>query len=159
MSSSTKSLSRLASLQALYQFEISEDNLTPEQLAYEIANSYNDGSISREYEEQDPANTGSEKLKFNKEYLKQLIHYTLLAKNSADEEISKFLSEGWEVSKLGIINRNILRLALTEFKYFPEVPRKVVINEYTSIAAEFLSENEVGFINSVLDNYITSLAS
>ncbi len=161
MSNSKKSLSRLAAVQALYQYELSNTPQTWGQLAYDIGNSYKDGSMSTEYEENGEVESNGEKyeLKFSQKFLEQLLYYSLENLEGLDVNIRVFLSEGWEVDKLGTITRCILRLGITEFKYFPEIPYKVVINEYTSIASEFLNESEVGFINSVLDNYVKSTSS
>jgi transcription antitermination protein NusB len=46
----------------------------------------------------------------------------------------------------------LLRVAVCELKYFPMTPRKVIVNEYTDISSDMLTEYEVGFVNSILDN-------
>jgi len=53
---------------------------------------------------------------------------------------------------MAIIDRNIMRLAVYEFLYVPETPKKVVINEAIEIAKRFSSSESTQFINGVLDN-------
>ena len=52
---------------------------------------------------------------------------------------------------------NILRCAYVEFNGFSKIPPKVIINEYTNIAASFFNKTEVNFINGVLDKVSNSL--
>ena len=47
---------------------------------------------------------------------------------------------------------SILRVAIAELLYFPEVPYKVIINEFTTLASETVKDAEVPFVNSLLDH-------
>lgn len=54
------------------------------------------------------------------------------------------------VAQLANVDRNVLRLAIYELHYVPEVPYKVVINEAVEIAKRFGGPNSGKFINGVL---------
>ncbi len=60
-------------------------------------------------------------------------------------------SEHWKVSRMSMIDRNILRLSVYEMAFLSDIPRAVTINEAIEVAKEFGSENSAAFINGVLD--------
>lgn len=60
------------------------------------------------------------------------------------------LSENWRLDRLATIDRNILRLAIYEFR-FGTAPPKVVIDEAIELAKKFSSEEAPGFLNGILD--------
>ncbi len=67
-----------------------------------------------------------------------------------DAELDQ-VSEGWPVSRMPAVDRNILRLATFELRFQPETPMKVAINEALDIAKQYSSADSVAFINGVLD--------
>ncbi|MCA9483181.1 MAG: transcription antitermination factor NusB [Nitrospina sp.] len=71
-------------------------------------------------------------------------------KKEIDQLIEKF-SDNFTLSRMGIIDRNILRLAVSEILYFKQAPPAVVINEAVEIAKRYGSDESPGFINAVLD--------
>lgn len=60
-------------------------------------------------------------------------------------------AEHWRLSRMAVIDRAILRLAVCEFLWTPDTPRKVVINEALELAKTFSTDESVAFINGVLD--------
>lgn len=68
-------------------------------------------------------------------------------------------SEHWRLDRMALIDRNIMRLAVYEFHFTPETPRRVVINEAIEIAKRFSSGESTQFINGVLDNIRKSMES
>lgn len=69
------------------------------------------------------------------------------------EEIDQFLSgqsRHWKVARMGLVERNILRLAVWEL-LADHAPKKVVIDEALRLAKEFASAESAGFVNGVLD--------
>ena len=61
-------------------------------------------------------------------------------------------SEHWRLSRMALVDRNIMRLAVYEFIFTPETPKKVAINEALEIAKRFSGEESTQFINGILDN-------
>ena len=59
-------------------------------------------------------------------------------------------AENWRLSRIGMIERNILRLGLHELLE-TDVPAKVVIDEGVRLAQWFAGEKAPGFVNGVLD--------
>ncbi len=70
-------------------------------------------------------------------------------KEELDERI-KARAEHWRISRMAIVDRNILRLAVYEFLHEP-TPRTVVINEALEIARRFSTFEATQFINGILD--------
>lgn len=66
-----------------------------------------------------------------------------------DEEIGA-AAEKWRVSRMGVVERNILRLGLHELLE-NDVPPRVVIDESVRLAKWFAGEKSPGFVNGVLD--------
>lgn len=60
-------------------------------------------------------------------------------------------AEHWRLSRMAIIDRLILRLAVFEFLHSRDIPRKVIINEALELARTFSSDDAVKFVNGVLD--------
>lgn len=64
-------------------------------------------------------------------------------------------SENWEISKMPIIDRNILRFAIYEILYMDDIPPRVTIDEAIDLANNFGTPNSGKFINGVLDKIMT----
>ena len=60
------------------------------------------------------------------------------------------LSENWRFDRLAAVDRNILRLAIYEFR-FGTAPPKVVIDEAIELAKKFSSDEAPAFLNGILD--------
>jgi N utilization substance protein B len=142
-----KTTSRLAAVQAIYQYEMN----SKEQLINNIVD-----SLVEFYENKETLNdfdTDLDKpIKFNLNFLKELVLYTVNNIEEIDLIIERFLSDGWSLDKIDMSLLSILRVGVCELKYFPETPYKVVINEFTNIASDLLKDKDVGFVNSLLDN-------
>jgi transcription antitermination protein NusB len=62
--------------------------------------------------------------------------------------------ENWELERVSLVDRNILRFALAEVLYFPDVPSSVIIDEAIEIANRYSSEDAGRFVNGVLDRLV-----
>lgn len=72
-----------------------------------------------------------------------------------DEHIER-AAERWRIERLGIVDRNVLRLATFEI-VTGEVPPKVAIDEAVRLAKWFGGEKSPGFVNGVLDRIARDL--
>lgn len=70
--------------------------------------------------------------------------------DSFDEELQKQV-ENWDIERLAILDRLIIKMAFIEFLEFEEIPVKVTINEAIEIAKKYSTEHSGKFINGVLD--------
>jgi transcription antitermination factor NusB len=60
-------------------------------------------------------------------------------------------SEHWDLRRMPVIDRNVLRVGVYELKYCPDVPAKVAINEAIELAKTFGGKDSGGFVNGLLD--------
>jgi transcription antitermination protein NusB len=89
-------------------------------------------------------------------FAERLVHGVYLHQHEIDQTL-KSASEHWRLDRMSIVDRNILRIALFEMLYCPDVPPKVSINEAIDIGKKFGSEESGSFINGILDNILGSL--
>ena len=71
------------------------------------------------------------------------------------DEIDSLINEaakGWKTSRMGKVDLTILRLAVYEMNYDPDVPVKVAINEAIEIGKRFGQDESAAFINGLLGN-------
>lgn len=73
-----------------------------------------------------------------------------------DELIQKHI-KNWDVNRLAIIDRLILRLAITEFLYFEHIPTKVTMNEAIELAKDYSTRKSGNFVNGILDAVLSTL--
>ena len=59
--------------------------------------------------------------------------------------------ENWSVDRMGVVDRNIMRIAAWEMAWGGDVPAAVAINEAVELAKEFSSRESGRFVNGVLD--------
>lgn len=85
-----------------------------------------------------------------------LFHETIRHKKEHQQEIEPKL-KNWETDRLAVLDVILIRMALSEFLYFPSIPVKVTINEYLDIAKEYSTPKSKDFINGVLDSLMKSL--
>jgi N utilization substance protein B len=60
----------------------------------------------------------------------------------------------WKVSRMPIVDRNILRAAVYELIWMPDVPAKVTVNEAIELAKRFADDETKRFVNGVLDQIL-----
>lgn len=84
------------------------------------------------------------------EFALDIVRTTAENKTELDDLIKSHL-HNWDFGRIGIIDKVLLRMALTELKYFPDIPAEVTLNEVIEISKEFSTERSGKFINGVLD--------
>ncbi len=84
-------------------------------------------------------------------FMQELLKTTIAKQKEIDEVIARAAPE-WPIEKIAAIDRNILRLGLSELLYADrtQVPAKVAINEAIELAKTFGSGSSSRFVNGVL---------
>ena len=121
-------------LQLLYAFEMNAANIEPmikETLA----------------DVEDPA---------DKEFANNLINQIILNEKKLDELI-KARVDNWDLSRIALIDRILLRIGICEILFFPDIPPKVSINEAIEIAKDYSTSSSGKFINGILDAILADL--
>lgn len=136
---SSRRLSRLKGVQALYQYELTANSM--DMVIEQLNNTTLEG----------PNAEGFKQLQPDIDFLQEIVLGVLDHQPPIDEEISAHLSDGWRLERLPIVILSILRLAIYELKYQPLIPSAVIINEYIEITKDFFGDSETAFINGILD--------
>ena len=84
------------------------------------------------------------------EFMKVLVDKVFAHTKEVDTQLEKF-SNHWALDRMSMIDRNILRLGISELLFDASTPPKVVINEAVEIAKKFGSADSPDFINGILD--------
>ncbi|MBE7706327.1 MAG: transcription antitermination factor NusB [Cyanobacteria bacterium SIG30] len=84
-----------------------------------------------------------------KQYIEKIIKTFQKEKTNIDNIIDE-LSLGWNIDRIFKIDKNILRIAITEIAYIKEVPHKVVIDEALELAKKYSTDESPSFINGIL---------
>ncbi len=61
------------------------------------------------------------------------------------------LATNWDIERLAVVDKNILRMAICEVEHLPDVPIKVAINEAIELAKKYSTLESASFVNGVLD--------
>ena len=83
-------------------------------------------------------------------YAEVLVRGTKLYQPKIDELITRF-AEHWDLDRMAVVDRNILRAGIFELLWGAQVPPKVVINEALEIAKKFSTDESTRFVNGLLD--------
>lgn len=79
----------------------------------------------------------------------------VLGVSNNSDAIDKLISShttNWQLKRMAVIDRNILRFATYELLYMEEIPPKVSINEAIDIAKRYGDKDSGKFVNGVLDS-------
>ena len=83
-------------------------------------------------------------------FAQRLIVGTLEFRDAIDEVIQN-VAQNWSISRMAVIDRNVLRLATYELMHCQDIPPKVAINEAIEIGKRYSTQNSGAFINGILD--------
>lgn len=131
-----RSHSREYALQLLYQIEITND-LTEDQILdfwKQLDEHRESGPIDAEI----------------KKFTEELVHIVRRNRAPIDHMIES-CAEHWNMKRMAVVDRNILRLGVAEIVYALDVPTKVAINEAIELAKKFGDQESARFVNGVLD--------
>ena len=132
---------REAALQILYQWEIGRTSIDKATETY-FDLQWND------------AQPPSDRLR---EFASSLASDTVRRLDEVDALIAGS-AEHWRPERMAVIDRLILRMAVTEFLRDQDAPAAVVINEALELARTFSTEDAVKFINGMLDGIRRKMA-
>jgi N utilization substance protein B len=99
---------------------------------------------------------GSKEGRDVQDFANDLVRGTIQHLNSLDEVIRKS-AEHWQLGRMAVVDKSILRAAAYELLYRPDIPPSVTINEAIEIAKKFSTVESASFINGILDNILKAL--
>lgn len=115
-------------LQILYAYELNDVSLQP--LSLEILSEVTDET--------------------DKAFAKHLTKAVLANVEELDNRIIQRVTN-WEMNRIALIDKILLRIGICELLHFPDIPPKVSINESIEIAKEYSTAGSAKFINGILD--------
>ena len=77
----------------------------------------------------------------------------LLVAEARQEEIDRLIDEaaiGWDLDRMAVVDRNVLRLAVAELLHSTDVPTAVILNEAVELASGYSTDDSGRFVNGVL---------
>ena len=83
-------------------------------------------------------------------FVESLVRGTKFHQQKIDEVIGQF-AENWDLDRMAVVDRNILREGVFELLWMMEIPPKVAINEALEVAKKFSTRESSRFINGLLD--------
>ena len=145
----SKSLTRYAAIQALYNLNYSKD-------LNDIKNflTTNKGFlIDSNFE------INFKKTKMNKVFFLKIIDFIGKEKKVIDELINLNLSDGWSLSRLPKVQLAILRVAVAEMMTYPKTSIGIIISEYIMFTESFFTDKEFSFTNAILEKIYNKINS
>jgi len=115
-------------LQILYACEMNKESLQP--LSLEILKDVAD--------------------ELDKAFAQELIRKVLSNAEDLDNRIMQRVTN-WEMNRIALIDKILLRMGICELLHFPDTPPKVSINESIEIAKDYSTAGSAKFINGILD--------
>ena len=88
-----------------------------------------------------------------KAFAERLVAGVLEKKKELDALIGKYAAN-WKVSRMPIVDRNILRAGAYELLWMDDVPAKVTVNEAIELAKSFGDDDASKFVNGILDKVL-----
>lgn len=92
----------------------------------------------------------------SREFAQKLLTDVITHKKTIDEYIAKH-ADNWELDRMAIIDKNLMRIAIAEFLFMEDVPPKVTINEAIEISKKYSTDKSGKFINGILDATLNEL--
>ncbi len=121
---------RECALKVLYQIDITNDDCNDSLRAFWAAESGTEETV--------------------KEFATQLVKSVKDNIKEIDKVISKYATN-WQIERMAVVDRNILRIATFEILSLSDIPPKVSINEAVDIAKKYGDTNSGKFVNGILD--------
>jgi N utilization substance protein B len=89
-------------------------------------------------------------------FARQLARHVVNHGRALEHSVGPLLAN-WDLERVGLLERLIIALALTELHHCPEVPYRVVLDEACELARTFCDDGAVKFVNGVLDRAAADL--
>jgi transcription antitermination protein NusB len=134
----SRSQARLAAVQALYQMDLAETDLSA------VIEEFTSHRLGAEAESDTAAQA-------DPEHFATVLRGVVARQREIDPLIEKQLAQGWRLARIDSILRAILRAATFELTELADIPARVVISEYIEVAHAFFEGDESRVVNGVLD--------
>ncbi len=83
-------------------------------------------------------------------FTEELVDGVISHRKEIDSLLARY-AEHWDVKRMGMVDRNIMRVALYEMLHRDDIPPVVSINEAVELAKQFSGDESGRFVNGILD--------
>ena len=87
----------------------------------------------------------------HQQFTRTLVEGVASRQDELDKVISRY-AKNWQISRMAVVDKNILRLGVYELLHTEDIPPKVTINEAVELAKKFGDLDSPKFINGILDS-------
>ena len=127
-----RTLSREFALQVLYQIDITGDPF--------------EAALANFWQEHQEESIDAQ----IRDFANELVRGVFTNLSPIDNKISQF-AENWQLERMAVVDRNIMRLSCFELIYKQDIPPKVSINEAVELAKKYSGKEAGKFVNAILD--------
>ena len=92
----------------------------------------------------------------DRNFANDLVNRVVIHSKELDQKIKERV-DNWEMGRIALIDKLLLRMGICELFYFPDIPPKVSINECIEIAKVYSTAGSGKFINGILDAILNEL--
>lgn len=92
----------------------------------------------------------------DKKFANELVNQVIIHHKELDLRIKERV-DNWEMGRIALIDKILLRIGICELFYFSEIPPKVTINECIEIAKNYSTAGSGKFINGILDAILNEM--
>jgi len=146
MNKEEKRISRYISLQAIYAYEVSGNQ---DVLMYRKNTKINKPVFMHHFRDDFDKSYGD--LSSSQFSFSEKLYSTSINNKDYVDSLIKERLKNWDISRVAIIDKLILRMAASEMIFIDEVPPKVSITEGVEIAKVFSTKDSSSFVNGILD--------
>lgn len=133
-----RSLARLGAVQAIYQMDAGGTSLPA------VIAEFETHRLGNEIE-------GEQLRPADRPFFRALVGGVVQAQRRIDPVIHAALPETWPLTRIDLTLRAVMRCGVFELLSRPDIPARVIINEYVDIANAFFTADEPGLVNGLLD--------
>lgn len=92
----------------------------------------------------------------DRQFGEELINFTIANQGELSDKIKNKVAN-WELDRIAVLDKILIKMGMVEILYFPDIPPKVSINEVIDMAKEYSTANSGKFINGILDSFLSDL--
>jgi len=145
MTGRSRSASRLAVVQALYQMELSGQD------SEAALREFIDHRLGHEIE-------GDQYAEADEKYFAELVRGVVARQDEIDGALASYLVKDWPFDRIDSTMRAIMRAAAFELIAHPQVPARVIVHEYMNVATAFFEDGEeTAFLGGLLNRMAREL--
>ena len=93
-----------------------------------------------------------------REFTESIVKGVIENRLKIDVKIGEY-AEHWKINRMGVVDRNVLRIAIYELMFCKDIPVAVVLNEAIDLAKYFSNSDSGRFVNGILDRAARDLGA